>query len=336
MAASGVSTVGPPTQLYAPKGIVGLLTVRDGAGGPGQQVETIITDNIGGQTANFYGKGVNFQAFIIPFWASNIDYSLHYDELVQYGTSTAPAGSYPDNIYYASGVGVPVVGVPPLVLGSVSTGWARASTSTLPQPTPSSNGYVYTMATDVIAGSPAFTNFFGGGRPSVNNDAPLGVTIQQADTVTAGGNNGAQLVCSGRVFADGFTYLPTNQALGPASSSPEADGTYIALTSDSAPFSLGKNYTWALNPTPGANGTYWWSVTTGTGGTSVVTCPACSVGAMIFVQRELDVGPAAGALTVSLKTATSFTLTSQSATNTLVTTDSAFYNFQIMNPDWSS
>jgi hypothetical protein len=337
MASSGVVS-GTPAFLSAPGGVraypFSVLANNSG------QSQSIMTVPGGQEVRTEYGDSAHLKYLVSQVWSPTVDYTQFPALMVIYGTNSAPAGSYPNNIYFPSGPAVAVVGVPPSNVstggGAANPGWILASTWGGGAPQINSSGFTFLERFVYGGNAPAYLELFGGGRPSVGSDTPTGLTLEQSDTSTAAGNNGAQLIVSGQVKADAFSYLPTDQSLGPASSVPNGTGSYSGITSDSLPFSLGKNYSWVVNPAPSANGGYWWNAVAGTGGTSVVTCPACSPGAMIFCQRELDLGTAAGTLAVSAKTTTSFTLTSRDSANAVVAADTAFYNFQIMNPDWST
>jgi hypothetical protein len=337
MASSGVVT-STPAGLYAPGGVKAypLLVSADGS----NQSQLTMTAPGGQQIIKRYTDAVELTYSQSPTWSPTVNYTQFPGLMVLYGTNSAPAGSYPNNVYFPSGPTPAAVGVPPSNVstggGAANPGWILSATWGGGASSVDQVGYLPLQAFVYPGNNPAYVDFFGGGRPSIGTDVPIGVTIEESDTSTTNGNNGAQLTVAGQVRADAFSYLPTNQSLGPASSVPSANGSYFAITSDGLPFSLGKNYAWVLNPAPSANGTYWWNVTAGTGGTSVVTAPACSPGAMIFLQRELDLGTATGTLAVSAKSTTSFTVTSRDSANAVVATDVAFYNFQIMNPDWST
>lgn len=337
MASSGVVS-GTPAFLYAPGGVSAYPFSAKADSSGQSEVATILP---GGQRlVTVYTDSIATTVLQTPAWSPTVDYTPFPGLLVVYGTSSSPAGAYPNNIYFPSGPAPAVVGVPPSNVstggGAANPGWILASTWGGGATAITSGGTSFLERSVYPGNDPAFKDFFGGGRASIGTDVPIGMTIQESDTSTTNGNNGASLVVAGRVFADAFSYLPTDQSLGPASSVPNGTGSYSGITSDSLPFSLGKNYSWVVNPAPSANGGYWWNAVAGTGGTSVVTCPACSPGAMIFCQRELDLGTAAGTLAVSAKTTTSFTLTSRDSANAVVAADTAFYNFQIMNPDWST
>jgi hypothetical protein len=314
------------------------LTTNAGSG----QVQ--LTDPAGGRlVSQSYVNNNAITSYIAPAWNPLLNYNNLQGYIVVYGTNTAPAGSYPNNLFEAY-LGVPgsstVVGTPPTstaapypALGPTpNSGWILCSTANFigGAAVLAANGQIDVTQTVIGAGRPATTYFFGGGGESIGTDVPRGMTLSEADITTISGNNGALLDVAGVAKADGFYVHDTNQSLSPAAS---ANG--------GVNFTLGQNYTWTA---PVAPATAWtWVGSAGTGGSTTITGPAQSMAfdpnCMMMVTR-LFVTAAAhaiGILCVDSKTATSMVISSRApADQSLVALDVGRFEWICFNPNWTS
>jgi hypothetical protein len=301
-------------------------------------------------------RGLGFQEQIsLPVWSATTNWQLggggastngQYAGfyMVQYGANTSAPGAPPNNIWLlpaTGGLGV-VNGVPPGT-GLPANGWLQLSALITANPT-----VLYPQIEGVSNGSWGFVKeaLIFTGSPQTGD---AGIQLQWlggSDNFGNGGMtlagqgpnslNGATLSVDGTIDAYGLALDTTlSDPLGPSCSG-AINGVYP--TSDGLPFSLGKNYTWAAN---GTTGTYWFVVNAGSPaptaqGVSVFSLPAIDPSAIVLVQRELDVGAGVGVLTVSAKTTTTFTVDSRGPTNAILTTDVAFFEWIIINPNWAS
>jgi hypothetical protein len=281
-------------------------------------------------------------SYTAPDWSPTINYNAYNFLLIKYGVNTAPANSYPNNIFFASNASPtpPVVGVPPTstpapypALPTVNPGWLLASVANfvVGSSVVDENGAMAIRATFIQANAPATTTFFGGGGETVGLSIPRGVTIQEADITTLSGNNGALLDVAGVMKADGVYIHNTDQALAPASSA----------NSNVANFTLGTNYTWTA---PVAPATAWtWAGAAGTAGSTTLTGPANSMPfdpqCMMMITRKFIAGAthAIGNLCVDSKGATSVVISSRASTDqSLVAADVGAFEWICFNPNWTS
>ena len=307
------------------------------------------------------GSSYHIKDFSAPNWSATTDYSGTSSSgnnnyaLVVYGVNTAPAGVYPNNIFYSvDGVPAPgskaTVGVPPTATPApypypagpvASAGWALAATSDKTGVGGAGAavvgaGGVAAMEHWVVGGfEPATVQWFGGGGASLGASNPLGATLSQSDISTAKGNNGALLDVAGVVLAEGFSLHTTDQALAPASS--------FGATFSGAPnaFQIGHNYVWS--PIGPGSTQYHWDVdvvapVAGTclinGGTNSAFDPT----SLIFLQTELEpaLGASKGILTVSAKTATSVLIIAKTPANATDATDTSIFQWMVVNPNWQT
>ena len=319
---------------------------------------------------NTYEAGSSYHTtdFAAPNWSALTDYSgastsgNNNYALVVYGVNTAPAGVYPNNIFYSvDGVPAPgskaLVGVPPTATPAPypypagptpAAGWVLAATSDKSGvggggAAVVGGGGVAAMEHWIVGGfEPATLQWFGGGGAGIGASNPLGATLTQSDISTAKGNNGALLDVAGVVKVDGLALHTTDQALAPASSAGAAFSAAPAF------FQIGHNYVWAQTG-PGAT-TYHWDVdvvgggapaivagqTVITGGANAAFDPAC----LVFLQTEIEPAFAAhpkGILSVQSKSATAIIIQSlNAATGALEPLDISAFQWLVVNPNWTT
>ena len=319
---------------------VSALSVNNG----GSLVELV--DAVGGSlTIDSYTRNTPGWYYTAGTWSPTINYAgANNVMLIVYGTNTAPAGVYPNNLFFADDASPspPVVGVPPTATPAPypypagptpAPGWVLAATANFfgGGAVLNANGTLITEQTIITGTQPGTKLFFGGGGASVGASVPRGVSVIEADISTITGNNGAQLLCSGIVQSDGQAYFATDQLNSPASS-------YNAAFS-AAPnqFAIGHNYTWAQTG-PGAT-TYHWDVDVAPGvpGTSTITGNAFDTNSMVFLQGYIAAGATAvGNLRVLNKSTTAITVQSINALGALEVADTQRFDWVCLNPRWDT
>ena len=297
-------------------------------------------------TYDYFTNNAELVYFTAPQWSPTLDYrGANNNELVVYGVNTAPAGDYPNNIFFADDAAPspPPVGTPPTntpapypVLGpAVNPGWTLAATAAFFKGASvvDENGVMEVRVTAVQGNAPAITNYFGGGGESTGISVPRGVTIQEADTTTLQGNNGALLDVAGTCKADGFSIHNTDQNLSPASS---ANALFIPASPNG--FVLGQNYVWTA---PVAPATQWkWVGSAGLAGQTTINGPAQSmafdINSIVLLTPVYTGATACGSLTLSGKSATEIIVDSRDPAGALVAGDVRSFQWIVFNPNWAS